>query len=137
MRGHNFAIETPNLIPAHKAMVEHLIRSRANKTRLFDINASNMKSTYKLTGNLEAKSIRRGALQTLAQAGIPITTLMLFSGHAREQTLLRYLNWGTESEDMQRLTREAGICLIPNEDEFDGESDGESDSEVDSGTEAV
>ena len=44
--------------------------------------------------NLECRSIRRGALQTLAAAGVAEDILMMISGHTCRQTLLRYLAWG-------------------------------------------
>ena len=43
---------------------------------------------------LEARSLRRGSLQTLAQAGATHEELMTFSGHKNVNTLLRYLGWG-------------------------------------------
>ena len=43
---------------------------------------------------LEQRSLRRGALQELAAQGMPLATLMLFSGHASERMLLRYLGHG-------------------------------------------
>ena len=43
---------------------------------------------------LEQRSIRRGALQTLAALGMPLSTPLLFSGHSTEKMLLRYLGHG-------------------------------------------
>jgi integrase len=43
---------------------------------------------------LENRSFRRGALQQLAAAGTPESTLLLFSGHRDAAMLMRYLNWG-------------------------------------------
>jgi hypothetical protein len=43
---------------------------------------------------LSLKSLRRGSLQTMAQNGTPIDTLMTFSGHKEVETLKRYLDWG-------------------------------------------
>ena len=42
----------------------------------------------------ECRSIRRGALQTLAASGVTTKVMLLISGHTSERTLLRYLNWG-------------------------------------------
>ena len=44
--------------------------------------------------NLEQRSLRRGALQLLAASGLPLETVMLFSGHTTAQMLLRYLGYG-------------------------------------------
>lgn len=46
----------------------------------------------------EQRSVRRGALQALAQSpGMTTATLMRFSGHTVERTLMRYLNWGRKA----------------------------------------
>ena len=39
-------------------------------------------------------SIRRGAAITLATAGTPLPTIMLFTGHTSAAMCLRYLSWG-------------------------------------------
>ncbi len=44
---------------------------------------------------LEARSLRRGALQTLAVMGATHEQLCHFSGHKNIASLLRYLNWGS------------------------------------------
>ena len=44
--------------------------------------------------SLENGSVRCGALQPLAHAGVDEETLLLFSGHATLAMLRRYLNWG-------------------------------------------
>jgi integrase len=41
---------------------------------------------------LNTRAIRRGALQTMAKAGVPTETLMMFSGHTNVETLKRYLD---------------------------------------------
>jgi integrase len=43
---------------------------------------------------LNTRAIRRGALQTMAKAGVPTETLMMFSGHTNVETLKRYLDYG-------------------------------------------
>ena len=58
---------------------------------------------------LSQRSIRRGALQALAEAEVPETTIIKFSGHASLAMLRRYLQWGactraTETE-MQNAAR--------------------------------
>ena len=44
---------------------------------------------------LEARSIRRGAIQTMAVSGVPDEVLIMFSGHATIGMLHRYLQWGS------------------------------------------
>ena len=43
---------------------------------------------------LEARSMRRGALITMAEAGAPISVLLNFSKHKSSAMLYRYLGWG-------------------------------------------
>jgi integrase len=43
---------------------------------------------------LNLRAMRRGALQTMALAGVDAETLMEFSGHTNVMTLKRYLDWG-------------------------------------------
>lgn len=47
-----------------------------------------------INSRLEAKSVRRGALQRMAAAGVTDDILLNFSGHLSVQTLHRYLGWG-------------------------------------------
>lgn len=67
-----------------------------------------------LNKDFDLRSFRRGALQALATQGIPIATLMQFSGHTTERSLLRYLNWGQKyGEAYNRGTKAAKECLWP------------------------
>lgn len=57
---------------------------------------------------LENRSIRRGALHTLATSGVDEDTLLLFSGHASVQMLRRYLSWGKDTQvNMSRMQQAA------------------------------
>jgi hypothetical protein len=49
-----------------------------------------------LDPELEVRSIRRGALQTLAAVQTPEQVLLQFSGHTNVQMLRRYLDWGMQ-----------------------------------------
>lgn len=60
---------------------------------------------------LELKSLRRGALQALSEAGVSEEILMIFSGHASVDTLRRYLGY-RPSEDVARRCEEAARLLI-------------------------
>ena len=44
--------------------------------------------------NLELRSVRRGALQTMAAAGFSVDNILLLSQHRSRDMLMRYLNWG-------------------------------------------
>ena len=59
----------------------------------------------------DLKSLRRGSLSTMALAGVPLSTLRIFSGHKSEQTLLRYLRWGLHAEERNRKAIEAAKNL--------------------------
>ena len=47
----------------------------------------------------QLRSLRKGALCTMARNGTPTDTLLVFSGHASTITLLKYLNRGQALED--------------------------------------
>jgi hypothetical protein len=58
--------------------------------------------------NLEVKSVRRGALQTMAKNRVPIDTIMLFSRHTTRAMCLRYLDFGLQAyEDADKTTAAA------------------------------
>lgn len=46
--------------------------------------------------SLNMRAMRRGSLQTMAAAGVPVETLMTRAGHTNTRTTLRYLNFGNE-----------------------------------------
>jgi hypothetical protein len=57
------------------------------------------------------RALRRGALQALSHAGVPTETLLVFSGHKRVDTLLRYLNCGAEAAERTEQARTAALHL--------------------------
>jgi hypothetical protein len=61
---------------------------------------------------LEQRSVRRGALQQMADEKVPDETLLLFSGHKRLETLKRYLEWGRKGGVREQRGREAAQHLI-------------------------
>jgi hypothetical protein len=58
-----------------------------------------------------ARAIRRGALQEMATANVPLPTLLLFSGHTNEPMLRRYLRWGLDAEEPATRARDAARHL--------------------------
>jgi hypothetical protein len=58
------------------------------------------------------RALRLGALQAMSRAGVPLETLTLFSGHKRQDTLLRYLNWGAEAGERSEQARTAALHLM-------------------------
>lgn len=62
--------------------------------------------------DLEQRSIRRGALQCMAKAGVTEETLMRFSGHTQVSTLRRYLNWNAVNTKVAQEMQSAGEALM-------------------------
>jgi integrase len=67
----------------------------------------------KVNTELEARSLRRGALQTLATKGASHAQLLQFSGHKTIASLLRYLNWGAVVGKRETEMQELGSLLAP------------------------
>jgi integrase len=60
------------------------------------------------------RALRRGALQTLAaDPSVDLATLRTFSGHTGDDMLLRYLNWGLQSNRQAALAQRAARNLFP------------------------
>jgi len=64
----------------------------------------------KVDPQLEQRSIRRGALITLAKTGASEETLMRFSGHTNTRTLRRYLGWGSAEGQAKDLMTKAAAA---------------------------
>ncbi len=62
---------------------------------------------------LECRSLRRGALTAMALAGVPTSTLRVYSGHTSERMLLVYLGWGQHHKETTTRTVTAGEALAP------------------------
>jgi hypothetical protein len=62
---------------------------------------------------LTTRAIRRGALQTMAKNGVPVETLLTFSGHTNVNTLKRYLNFGRILSVEEAGARVAASFLAP------------------------
>ena len=75
--------------------------SRTPTGRLFPPSASVIATASRMLASvrpgLSARHIRRGALQAMAAAGAPDSTLLLFSRHTSAPMLHRYLDWGLHS----------------------------------------
>ena len=60
------------------------------------------------------RSLRRGALITLAEAGVDLETILLFSGHTTVKMLLRYINQGLSSSKRSKQGADAARkALLP------------------------
>jgi len=60
---------------------------------------------------IEQRSIRRGALQTMAAQNVPPEILMNFSGHSSINTLNRYLDFGKKRFDLASKCAKAATAL--------------------------
>jgi integrase len=101
------------LDPKMAARLKELTRTLEAKDKLFPLNtqARSLISLRREDPELESKSMRRGALQTMAKAGVPENTLREFSGHTNNTTLRRYLSWGRTEGVTSTATRKAGEAL--------------------------
>lgn len=61
---------------------------------------------------LEQRSLRRGALQTMANAGVAEDVLLTFSGHKDVKMLWRYLGWGIHRGAMHAKATLAAAALF-------------------------
>lgn len=52
------------------------------------------RSVKTLVGGATLRAFRRGSLQAMSSAGLPLSTILLFSRHRNLSTLSRYLGWG-------------------------------------------
>lgn len=71
---------------------------------------NNITTPLKVAG-IEQRSIRRGALQTMAAEKVPPEILMNFSGHASVKTLNRYLDFGLKRADLAASSVKAAKAL--------------------------
>lgn len=109
-----YTVHTTNL-KAIKPMIQRYVASvqKRRASRLFTLKTAEMLQTFRLVDPaLEARSVRRGTLQTMAQKGVPNATLMEYSGHTCERTLLRYLNWGKAAGNARARMDDAGKSLL-------------------------
>jgi hypothetical protein len=75
------------------------------------VRAQTLRQMKYLNPSLEARSVRRGALQALAMTGATDETLLSFSGHKSAQMLYRYLDWGSRRLKGSREGFEAGRAV--------------------------
>lgn len=87
-----------NIPEEEAAELRKIMHSRKAKERLFSADADMRTIVRKALQSVNRKSalpsIRRGAIQHLAQQGLPEETLMRLTGHTRLETLYRYIGHG-------------------------------------------
>lgn len=104
------------LAPTEAAELRAFLSSDAGSTRLFPDEQPTtdvMRTLRNIDRELTQRSCRRGSLQALASV-LDNASLMKFSGHTSERTLLRYLQWGKTSTAETRRAREGARSLIMN-----------------------
>jgi hypothetical protein len=67
----------------------------------------------RINPRLECRSLRRGALETMARAGTPSAVILEFSGHTTEKMLRTYLGWGRHLSGVTAATTAASGALLP------------------------
>ena len=108
-----YTVHTQPIPSEFKARWDKYLESR--KTKLFPLHltGSSLKNALrKVDAALEQRSIRRGALQTMALNGTSEETLMRFSGHTQVATLRRYLNWNAVNSKVQGEMVSSGKALV-------------------------
>ena len=80
----------------------HLSRKRGKHKQLFEFASAYRRSQFltrirqalrEVDPSLELRSLRRGSLQTYAEAGVSESALLAYSRHTSVQMLRRYLGW--------------------------------------------
>ena len=74
-----------------------------------------LKQLRRVDQQLECRSIRRGALQSMAVNGVAEDIIMMISGHTQRRTLHRYLAWGKDGLLCQRQMTEASKKMFSSE----------------------
>lgn len=96
----------------HQQLQDHLL-TLGPREKIFPITflRTALLSIRRANPLLEAKSLRRGALQTMSREGVKEETLREFSGHTNNTTLRRYLSWGRTTGVTSKTTVLAGKIL--------------------------
>jgi integrase len=91
-----YTVHTPRLPEQLANKIRSWLEERAGRSLFPSTKGVGIKLALRRAHpELEQRSLRRGALQTLACApGMTDALLMEFSGHTQVTTLRRYLNWG-------------------------------------------
>lgn len=100
--------------PEFKAQFDDLFKATpANEFIFKGVKGADLKIALRRAHpQLEQRSIRRGAIQTLAASGLADLELLHYSGHTNVVMLRRYLNFGKLSAEGQRLTAQARALVL-------------------------
>lgn len=95
---------------------------RVHEKFLFSLSTSKSRSAFirearvelrKVNAHHDMKAVRRGAAQTLAKAGVPLSTIMLFTRHQSVTTLRKYLGFGKAPSEEAKQAISAASELWP------------------------
>ena len=104
-----------------KPFVRRVLENRDQATWVFEcpqqqdrkqLSVRCLEGLRRINGQYTNKSVRRGALQAMARAGVPTTTLLHFSGHTNIPMLKRYLGFGTLLAEEARKVRGDAANLL-------------------------
>lgn len=110
-----YSVFTPFPPPEFREEFEKFLRVAVSSKRkwLFEqVQGNHIKVALRRAHpRLEQRSLRRGAIQTLAASGLSDEELLKYSGHTNVQMLRRYLNFGKLTGEGRRLQRQAEPLL--------------------------
>jgi integrase len=108
------------LSPQWAEEVKAFLATRTLSDRIFSetaspggVVASATAAIRRARPNLEARSLRRGSLQTMATNNAKLEALLLYSGHKSVTTLYRYLNWGQVQSGTAAEAAVHAAALLP------------------------
>src|SRR5262249_40203943 len=85
-------------------------RGKEKSGLVFSVTSRQVYNSLRMVG-LSLHSLRRGALQAAARAGVPTAALLAMSGHRSADTLQRYLSDVTREVQRQQIDFGAAIAL--------------------------
>ena len=92
---------------------EHCKEAQGGKYLFHGVKGAQIKDALRrVNKKLEQRSLRRGAIQTLAASGIADEKLLHYSGHTNVTMLRRYLNFGKVSGEGGALAEAAAPLLM-------------------------
>jgi len=121
-----------------RTAVAAYLRSRRRNQMLFDpsekmLGARATQALRLANDKLNARSIRRGALQAMGAKGVALDLIQSFAGHQRQETTLRYLGWaakwkaGQDKQAQAAKALELGLAMEIDEESSSQDSGNDSD----------
>lgn len=109
----SYTVFTQRPPPKYWEMFVQYKKEMMEKDYLFKgVRGSQIKDALRRSNpKLEQRSLRRGAIQTLAATGLTDEELLHYSGHTNVSMLRRYLNFGKLSGEGARLSAQAAALV--------------------------